>query len=623
MTGVLQVALDESKTRIVLSRGSDVAEPLWRALGRNIAPGRTQSSDDSTMDVPLERFLSARNIVARALATYECDAILTTDVSELLAREDAERAEVERLLSNRTVPTSIEEARARLAGTRFHRELKPFQLRDLAQLLALPHGANFSVPGAGKTSVAYACYEAERAAGRVERLLVVAPLSAFDAWQTEALRCFDPAPVVKRIEGRLPRRAEVLLVNYQRLSARYDAIAAWVGEASCQVILDEAHRMKRGRSGDWGSTCLDLAHLAARRDILTGTPAPQHPKDFVALLDYLWPHQAARILPVAATRPDPPSSVMVDVSRRLAPFFARTKKDELGLRPPILRVELVDPHPLQTEIYAALRTKMRYAVDATASDKAMFGRMGEVVMYLLEAATNPALLSTAIANRNSDPVRWPPLAIPEDSSLAERILAYPRYEVPRKFEKLAALVADNAAENRKTLVWSNFVTNLETLRAHILAPYQPALIHGGIPSSANSEEEGTREAELQRFRTDPDCAVLLANPAAMSEGVSLHETCHDAVYVDRTFNAGQYLQSIDRIHRLGLPDDVDTRITFLVSMGTVDEAVDDRVRVKAERLAQMLSDPNLATMALPDDEAYGEWIDPDDLDALFRHLRDG
>jgi hypothetical protein len=42
--------------------------------------------------------------------------------------------------------------------------------------------------------------------------------------------------------------------------------------------------------------------------------------------------------------------------------------------------------------------------------------------------------------------------------------------------------------------------------------------------------------------------------------------------------------------------------------------------VKAERLSEMLSDPNLVTMALPDEEAYGNWIDADDLDALFAHL---
>lgn len=107
----------------------------------------------------------------------------------------------------------------------------------------------------------------------------------------------------------------------------------------------------------------------------------------------------------------------------------------------------------------------------------------------------------------------------------------------------------------------------------------------------------------------------------MSEGVSLHHACHDAVYLDRTFNAGQY-QSLDRIHRLGLAPGTETRITFLNCVNTIDETVDGRVRVKAARLAQLLSDPNLVTMALPDDDAYGSWVDPDDLDALFAHLGD-
>jgi hypothetical protein len=114
--------------------------------------------------------------------------------------------------------------------------------------------------------------------------------------------------------------------------------------------------------------------------------------------------------------------------------------------------------------------------------------------------------------------------------------------------------------------------------------------------------------------------VLLANPAAMSEGVSLHEVCHEAIYVDRTFNAGQYLQSIDRIHRLGLAVGVDTNITFLVHRLSIDETVDDRIRVKADRLSRMLEDANLVTMALPDEEDYGELIDVEDLDALFAHL---
>jgi SNF2 family DNA or RNA helicase len=277
--------------------------------------------------------------------------------------------------------------------------------------------------------------------------------------------------------------------------------------------------------------------------------------------------------------------------------------------------------PIQAEIYNALRRRLNHAVSAHSTDQTLLRGLGEVVMYLLEAATNPGLLASAIGGEMT-PTAWPPVPVPPGSPLSEQILAYGRHEVPRKFEKLAALISANVLEGKKTLVWSNFIGNISELHDRVLAPYQPAVVHGGIPSRADGRI-GSREHELRRFREDPACMVLIANPAAMSEGVSLHHTCHDAIYLDRTFNAGQYLQSLDRIHRLGLPPDVETRMTFLVSTDTVDEAVDDRVRIKAQRLSEMLSDPNLVAMALPDEEAYGDWIDIEDVDALLAHLANG
>lgn len=496
--------------------------------------------------------------------------------------------------------------------------MKSFQERDLGRILALSHGANFSVPGAGKTTVAYATYEAERARGRVERLLVVAPLSAFDAWFTEARCCLQPAPKVMRLTDRIPH-CEVLLVNYQRLARRYAMLADWVVEKSTHVILDEAHRMKRGRNGEWGSACLDLAFLAKRRDILTGTPAPQHPADFLALLDFLWPHQAVRILPRSAQSTNPPDTAMQEVSDRLRPLFVRTRKDELGLEEPILRVELVEMKVVQQEIYSTLSRRLRRGL-ATSPEQATLSRMGTVVAYLLEASTNPALLAKALTGSDPSEMTFPPAPVPPGSQLAEKVTNYGTYEMPRKFEVVASMVAENAASNRKTLVWSNFVDNLRELADRVLSIHQPALIYGGIPSGDEDAEFVTRERELRRFREDPNCLVLVANPAAMAEGVSLHEECHDAIYLERTFNAGHYLQSIDRIHRLGLPPGIETRITFLITRDTIDEVVDGRVRTKAARLSTMLSDPNLVTMALPDEDAYGEWVDPDDLKALFDHL---
>ncbi len=381
--------------------------------------------------------------------------------------------------------------------------------------------------------------------------------------------------------------------------------------------------MKRGRNGEWGAACLDLAHLAVRRDILTGTPAPQHPGDFVALLNFLWPDQATRILPAGATQTVPTPEVMHSISGRLRPLFARTRKNELGLRDPQLHVELTPMKPVQEEIYAALRTRMARAVRTGGRDQVTLARMGAVTMHLLQAASNPALLANVLGRPEPSSVQWPVSPIPADSTLADLIREYARHETPAKFDKLGTMVAANAAKGSKTLVWTNFVSNLTELSDRVLAPYEPAMIRGDVPAGTRPAGQRTREGELRRFRRDSRCMVLVANPAAMSEGVSLHQDCHDAIYVDRTFNAGQYLQSLDRIHRLGLAEDVETRMTFLASTGTIDETIDQRLRIKAERLSVMLEDEDLVTMALPDEEeGYGEIIDVDDFEELYGHLRD-
>ena len=480
------------------------------------------------------------------------------------------------------------------------------------------------MPGAGKTTVTFATYEAERLAGRVERLLVIAPLSAFGAWEEEAIECFEPPLTVARV-GREPLHdAEVALVNYQRLPGDFNALAAWVTKRPTMVVLDEAHRMKSGWAGAWGSSCLNLAYLATRRDVLSGTPGPNHPRDLVALFDFLWPGQAQRrILPGDALLASPPSNAGTRIAQAIDPLFVRTTKGELDLPAVTHRVIEVPLEPLHRAIYDALRSQYAGGFVLNWRDQLDLSAMGRVVMYLLEAATNPRLL-TAGSLQDADPdiFRHPPLTPPPGSELALLLERYHEHKTPAKFQQLALLLEENAHAGRKTLVWSNFVRNLLTLR-RMFAAYEPAIIHGAVAPFAQRPGELNREDEIARFRHDDDCMLLLANPAAMSEGISLHRECHEAIYFDRTFNAGQYLQSVDRIHRLGLDPDTETRVTFLISTGTIDETVDRRVRAKAELLAEMLADQFLVAAALPNDEDYGAPIEADDQDlaALFAHLR--
>ncbi|MDB5574941.1 MAG: hypothetical protein JWR80_117 [Bradyrhizobium sp.] len=618
MTACLTI-VSKSAYRLAVSRNEEVSDVFW---GKILAEWGTVGKPDRSIVVPVEAFLSNLDWLAGYCRQFETSIDWDESARALVGQSQRERNSLGEIMRNLS-PLDKQAVLTRLAQGRFTRELRPFQIRDLGKLLALPNGANFSIPGAGKTSVTYALYEAERLANRVDRLLVVAPLSAFDAWMSEAQECFEPSPIVHRLDARaIPAAVEVCLVNYQRLTSAYSSLARWAQAGKCHVVLDEAHRMKRGWSGQWGRASLRLAYLAARRDVLTGTPAPQGLRDLDAILDFAWPTQARRILPPAVFNRAQPSSLAIQTAAAIRPLFVRTTKADLALPKPIFRVIEVPLDGLQRDIYHALRNQYAGQLSVSRGERTTLARMGQITMYLLEAATNPGLLPFG---KRPDPItsrpRFPLSTIPRDSTLATLIADYSEYENPPKFIALAQIVRDNAALGRKTLVWTNFVNNIELLE-EAFRSLQPAIIHGGIPSEITAPKASrTREAELHRFRNDLSCAVLIANPAATSEGVSLHHHCHDAVYLDRTFNAGQYLQSIDRIHRLGMDPDTETRITFLVTTGTVDVTVDNRVDVKARQLGAILSDDAIATMALPDDDDYEEVIAPDDLAALFAHLR--
>ena len=621
MAGSLVFSVLDSGRAVKAHRDAEVPRRFW--LKARAEWGSEGAEPNVALEVRLEVFLTNLGWLTEACRHYGVSLQWGDGAAELVARHRAEGRALREVFNNDGPNVDIAE---RLAETRFGaRELRDFQSDDLSEQLGLANAANFSVPGAGKTTVQIACYEAERKAGRVQKMLVVGPLAAYEVWKAETVACLDPPPHIHYHDGTpIPDATEILFVNYQRLLYSYESTAAWVQSTPTLVCLDEAHRIKRGRAGEWGSACLDLGYLAARRDILTGTPAPQSPRDLAVLLDYLWLGRGHEVLPMGVWAARPPDGIGPEVAQAIKPLYVRTTKEDLGLPGVEKNVIPVPLDGLQQDIYEALRSRYSGTLSLDERARANFSRMGQVLMYLLEAATNPALLTAGSSDADPPYFQHPPLEIAEDASLTELLASYSAYETPAKFLALFQLLEDNKASGRKTLVWSNFVRNLELLRGE-LEVYQPAIVHGGIPSEFNQPAaDVTREGELGRFRNDDDCWVLLANPAAVGEGISLHRDCHEAVYLERTFNAGQYLQSVDRIHRLGLDAADITRVSFLICTGTVDEVVDGRVAEKAGLLGEMLDDPGIATMALPDEEDVGPPFDPGDagdLAALFAHLR--
>jgi SNF2 family DNA or RNA helicase len=161
-----------------------------------------------------------------------------------------------------------------------------------------------------------------------------------------------------------------------------------------------------------------------------------------------------------------------------------------------------------------------------------------------------------------------------------------------------------------------------------LADLRAVYIHGGV-DAGDEDDADTREGKIKAFHDDENVRVMVANPAAASEGISLHRICHHAIYLDRTFNAAHYLQSEDRIHRFGLARDQETIIEIVECTGTVDETVRTRLGFKIGEMAKALEDSSLAPDPIPIDpidvkaedlEDYVTGLQLDDVRALVSDL---
>ncbi|WP_080635161.1 DEAD/DEAH box helicase [Salinispora pacifica] len=610
---------------VVASRKEPAAAGAWArlqaAMARGIVGG-TANRIDIRVDVFLAELPALREVRTIFQEQIRLGATLQEQIRSLI--EDQKRRED---ATSGVLPPTIEALAQDLLAAGFRRELRSFQLENLALIRQLPHGADFSVPGAGKTTVALANHTLARSQSGVKQLLVIAPLAAFEAWREDAAACFEypPSITIHGSTSSIDDDADLMLTNYNRVASDYDRIREYVGRRPTHVILDEAHRVKRGELGVHGRAVLDLAYAARRRDVLTGTPAPQGAFDLIALLRFLYPGQDHKILPASAynERNGRDDDVLRETSLAIQRYFVRTPKSRLGLPGTSFDVVLRPMSPIQQAIYDALLGRYRGDFGLDRPARRQFDRLGRVVMYLLEAASNPMLLVAGSDDADERGFMHPPLALNGGEPLAELLARYRDYEVPWKYQHIESLVEQARERGEKIIVWSTFVRNIRSLATH-LSHYRPAIVHGGVPTQDNAPFGAlSREAELDRFRHDPDCHVLLANPAACGEGISLHHWCHHAIYLDRTFNAGHYLQSQDRIHRLGLDQDVQTRFTLLLSMGSVDETVNSRLREKIVALSALMNDRGLVRVALPepDEGTLDQPAVADDMQAVVSHVK--
>jgi SWI/SNF-related matrix-associated actin-dependent regulator 1 of chromatin subfamily A len=239
---------------------------------------------------------------------------------------------------------------------------------------------------------------------------------------------------------------------------------------------------------------------------------------------------------------------MDELRDRIAPrTLRRTKEKSLKLPPKTYNRVEVALAPKQGAMYEQMREDLELWVrnlsgaQVLEQAEAILSRM----VRLAQLASNPALLDADYR------------------------------EVPAKLTELEKLLKKYlGVVGRKVIVWTSFVENIRTLASRF-NQYKPVVIYGEMDNVA-------RDKSVRAFKDDPDVRLLIANPAAAREGLTLTEA-NVAIYLDRTFNLVDYLQSQDRIHRISQTKPCE--IILLVARGTVDEFIDFSLEQK-HRLAR-------------------------------------
>lgn len=594
--------------KVTFTRTREVGEHDWQKLLDFWRPYAIESESSVSISVPLSEFYAKKYWFTVNWLASGNEVDTDESVSEAFERLRAQES-IFRNLAHRGYIYPSTGLRKEIETLGLKRSLTEAQLTNIASTIESPAGANFSVPGAGKTATTLVLAKLLMQRGQIDRLLVVCPKSAFEAWMREPEEVFSEPLRSEVFESSvIDPNTKILMVNFERAEsvAKRRLLKQWLSLGDGFLVVDEAHRIKRGSSGKRWLACMDLSSVAKRVDVLTGTPMPQSYADLRNLFSISWKSV--------------PKSNFGDselVSLKTGGLFVRTTKGQLNLPEPNFIPVPITMGKLQEELYSAITRSYQGLFSANQTDLVTLRKKGRAIMTVLAAATNPALIRKESKEELISELRWPPVEISSSPDLIATLNSYMSHEIPSKYQWVSKFVAKAAREGKKVLVWSTFVGNLELLR-RTLNPFFPAMIHGSIGLME-------REQELSRFRDDPLCSVLLTNPQTLGEGISLHQTAHDAVFVDRTYNAAQYLQALDRIHRLGLPPGAETNFYILQSEGSIDKRVEIRLSAKISALGEMLNDEGLRAMALVDEDGGSDLLsslglETEDVADLFRHL---
>lgn len=498
------------------------------------------------------------------------------------------------------------------------RPLRDRQMLDAFFMAAVGRAADFSVPGAGKTATVLGVFAYLRHLGLVRRIVVVCPKNGFESWENEwvatfgeklPLECFslgDSRIAAMSSEGRKNAlsldsgRCNLLMFNYESLHNYSRELHAIVPNQTL-VVFDEVHRVKAIK-GKRATAALDASEGAQYVIALTGTPIPNTYQDIYNLLHILYREDYDTFFGyVPGELKSPGPAFVQQLNDRIAPFFCRTNKDELGVpRPEPDALIEVEASPDENTLLRVLHASCPNALAR--------------IIRTLQLESDPEMLGRAV---DPDDLEFVLDQVGDSYDDIDYVdfsdTFYDAIEKSRPSSKLTAcerLVSQIVAEGRPVVVWCIFVRSINNIMNGLREMGVSAeAIYGATP-------QDERRDILDAFRAGR-FKVLVTNPQTLAESVSLHSVCHDAVYFEYSYNLVHLLQSKDRIHRLGLPEDQKTRYYFMQENFQLNDSPFSLDKVIYERLKEK---EKIMLDAIDRGELEGGYLDEDDLRIIFERL---
>jgi SNF2 family DNA or RNA helicase len=493
-----------------------------------------------------------------------------------------------------------------------YRNLVDHQINSLFHLYSAGSAANFSVPGSGKTSVILAYFEKLRLENKVDAIFVIGPKNAFGSWEFEFYKNFNHKPKMK-ILGPDPGdrqlfyekvlTSNLILSHFQTVARDIDLLKNFFSRNKILLVIDEAHYIKK-IEGTWSSAILELSSYSEFKVVLTGTPVPNDLRDIFNYLDFLYgkdkvltSEDKSRV-EILLNRENNEEAIEF-VRQRINPYFVRVTKNDLSLAKQVFNSPiLLDMNTYEKQIYDAIVTNIKDYGRKEFFDNA------DLIEHICKARI-VRLKQCASYVKNLESVLEDNPVFPKENlitnNISEIIARYDELEKPAKLIKLLEIVKNLKLKNKKVLIWS---THRKTVD----------LIHNELSFNNINVEKIIGPTDLDQRKNikidfndkESSLDAIVATPQSCAESISLHQACTNAVYYDLSYNAAEFLQSLDRIHRVGGSEINPVEYDFLHYNDSVDIKVYNRVFQKADRQMRIIEEENFTFDLNDEDESWEE-----------------